>query len=208
MTETTRRLPTRVAVIGDQAYDKPYDQACGACRSPYGVYLDAALAEGHAYATVRRMFAGRKPACPTESILATHVRGGHLAEPHMRARITLEEAAAARGADISVDSARGEDAIALLLRQGTGLLATGMMEIRASDVVAAARLQAQLEKTRDGEGAAASQWQQAFMAFFEIVRRTLTHEQWKAFVTDVYASPEIQAVMADQHERALPGGTI
>jgi hypothetical protein len=50
----------------------------------------------------------------------------------------------------------------------------------------------------------ASAWQAAFMEFFEIVRKHLGHAQWKAFVTDVYASPAIRAVLAEPQE--LTGG--
>jgi hypothetical protein len=72
-------------------------------------------------------------------------------------------------------------------------------------MIAAMRLVAQLERARDGEGVEASAWQAAFMEFFEIVRRHLGYDQWKAFVTDVYASPAIRAVLSEQ--AGLPGGS-
>jgi hypothetical protein len=42
------------------------------------------------------------------------------------------------------------------------------------------------------------------MSFFEIVRRHLGYDQWKSFVDEVYASPEIRAVLADSAP-AIPG---
>lgn len=206
MTGRTDRLPQRLVMIGDVAHEKPFDATCGACRSPYGTDIDQALGEGYSYKMIRSMFAGRKPACPNNVILQLHVTRGHLAAPHLKARLAFEEAAKGRGDDPADHSAGIEDALSALIRHGTGLLATGLLEVRASDMVAAARLQAQLDRARDGEGVEASAWQAAFMEFFEIVRRHMSHEQWKRFVADAYGSPAIRAVMA-QGGRELPEGS-
>jgi hypothetical protein len=204
MTGRTDRLPQRLVMIGEQAFEKPFDATCGACRSPYGTDIDQALAEGYSYKMIRSMFAGRKPACPNAVILQMHVTRGHLAGPHLKARLSFEQAAATRGDDPAQTSAGIEDMLGALMRHGAGLLSTGMLEVRASDMVAAARLQAQLDRARDGEGVEASVWQAAFMNFFEIARRHMSHEQWKRFVADAYGSPEIRAVMA-QGEREIEG---
>jgi hypothetical protein len=205
MTARTDRLPQRLVMIGEQAFEKPFDATCGACRSPYAADVDQALAEGYSYKMVRSLFAGRRPACPNDAILRAHVAYGHLAGPHLKARLAIEESVAQRGGDSSTTSAGHEEALTAILRHGVGLLASGMLEVRASDMVAAARLQAQLERARDGEGVEASAWQAAFMTFFEIVRRHLSPGQWKAFVAEVYASPEIRAVLSDQQRPVAPG---
>jgi hypothetical protein len=205
MTARTDRLPQRLVMIGETAYEKPFDATCGACRSPYAADIDQALAEGYSYKMVRSLFAGRRPKCPNDVILRAHVAFGHLAAPHLKARLAVETSVAERGGDSSTTSAGYEEALAAIIQHGTGLLASGMLEVRASDMVAAARLQAQLERARDGEGVEASAWQAAFMEFFEIVRRHMSHEAWKRFVAEAYASPAIRAVIA-QSDRALPGG--
>jgi hypothetical protein len=89
------------------------------------------------------------------------------------------------------------DALAAIIAHGSAQLASGELEIGARDVLRALDLQLKVERDRAGEGVETSAWQAAFMSFFEIVRRHLTGPQWKAFVTDVYASPEIRAVMTD-----------
>jgi len=195
----------KLVVTDEQTYEKPYEWGCGACRSPYGEQIDQALAEGWSYKAVRKFFAGRKPACPNEVILRHHVDHGHLIEPHLKARLAFEEAASARGDDTGSSSAKGEDALAAIIRHGTAQLLGGMVDVRASDMVAAVRLQEQISARRDGEGVEASAWQGAFMAFFEIVRGYLSPAQWKQFVGDAYSSPEIRAVLT-QDDRALPGG--
>lgn len=200
------RPGVKVVVTDEQTWEKPYEWGCGACRSPYGEQIDQAIAEGWSYKAVRKFFAGRKPACPNEVILRHHVDHGHLIPPHLKARLAFEEAAAGRGDDTATDSARGEDALAAIVRQGTAQLLGGMTDIRASDVVAAVRLQEQMAARRDGEGVEASVWQQAFMSFFEIVKGYLTPQQWKQFVGDVYSSQELRQLLA-RDDRALPGGT-
>lgn len=203
MTKASRHLPTRIVVIGGREHEKPWDPSCGACRSPWMQSIDACLAEGYSIRNIHKLLAGRRPAVPNEVILRAHIE--HLAEPHRKARLAFEEAAEARGDDTTVTSARTDDALAQVIRLGNELLAHGELEVSTKDMLAAIKLQAQLARERDGEGVEASAWQGAFMSFFEIVRRYLTHDQWKAFVDDVYASPEIRAVLAETSP-AIPGG--
>lgn len=202
MTATSKPPATRRVVIGGREYDKPWDPFCGACRSPWLIDIDSALAEGYSLRQIMRLLAGRRPAVPNETILRSHIQ--HLAKPHLEARLAFEEAASARGDDTVSASARMEDALAAMIRQGNQALVHGDMDIGAKDMIAAMRLHVQLERAQAGEGVEASAWQAAYMEFFEIVRRYLTSEQWRLFVTDVYASPAIRAVLADQ-ERELPG---
>lgn len=202
---TSKGLPQRLVVIGDRQYAKPWDPACGACRSPWLRSIDSALAEGYSLRRVRQLLAGLRPAVPNEGILRAHI--AHLAEPHRKARLAFEEAASARGDDTSVASARMEDAIAAIVRTGSELLAHGEMDVAARDMVAAMRLQLQLDRAREGEGVEASAWQAAFLEFFALARRHLGPERWKAFTADAYASPAIRAVLADRAD-AIPGGAI
>lgn len=196
---------TRRVVIGGKEYDKPWDQACGACRSPWLGSIDSALAEGYSMRQVQRLLAGLRPAVPNEHILRAHVP--HLAEPHRKARLAFEDAASARGEDTRNDPARFEDALASIIRAGTSQLASGELDIGAKDMIAAMKLHAQLERAREGEGIEASAWQAAFMSFFEIVRRHLDRAAWERFTADVYASPEIRAVLVQENTPSIPGGT-
>lgn len=201
-TTTATRTVTRRVVIGGREYDKPWDPACGACRSPHLASIDSMLAEGYALRQLRKVLAGLRPAVPNETILRGHI--GHLAEPHRRARVAFEEAANARGEDTTTSSAALGDALRAIIAEGGQLLASGELEIGARDVLRAMDLQLKLERAQAGEGVEASAWQAAFMTFFEIVRKHLSPAQWKAFTADVYASPEIRAVMADSAP-AIPG---
>ena len=200
---TSKAPPSRRVVIGGREYDKPWDPACGACRSPWLMDIDSALAEGYSLRAIGRLLEGRRPAVPNEVILRAHVP--HLAGPHLKARLEFEAAAEARGDDTSTTSARAEDALREIIRRGAEQLAHGELDVAARDMIAAMRLQAQLDRAREGEGVEASQWQGAFMEFFEIVRRHLTPGQWKAFVADVHGSPAIRAVM--EPARELAGGS-
>ena len=202
-TVTSRAATTRRVVIGGREYDKPWDPQCGACRSPWLMNIDSALAEGYSIRAVQRLLAGRRPAAPNEHILRLHIQ--HLAEPHLKGRLAFEEAASARGDDTTNASARMNDALAAIIRQGTEQLAHGELDIGAKDMIAAMRLTAQLERAREGEGVEASAWQAAFISFFGIVRSYLGYEQWKSFVAEVHASPEIRAVLADETPAMLGG---
>ena len=204
MTATTKGLPTRLVVIGGRDYDKPWDPSCGACRSPWLASIDSCLAEGYSMRAIRKLLAGLKPAVPNEVILRGHI--GHLAEPHRKQRLAFEERADARGDSTDTTSAGIDDALAAIIGRGSELLAHGELEVGAREMLAAMKLRAQLAREREGEGVEASAWQAAFMSFFEIIRRHLSPVQWRAFVTDVYASPEIRAVLAES-TAALPGGT-
>jgi hypothetical protein len=209
MTAASNPARPRVKVVVTEegtSWEKPFEWSCGACRSPYGDQLDQALAEGWSYKAVQKFFAGRKPACPNMVILRYHVEHGHLIPPHLKARLAFEEAASSRGEDTGSESAKGEDVLAAILRHGNAQLLSGMVDVKASDMVAAVRLQEQMAARRDGEGVEASAWQQAFMEFFELVRGHLTPAQWRQFVGDAYSSPAIRSVLATE-DRALPGGT-
>jgi hypothetical protein len=203
MTATSKRLPTRLVILGGREYDKPWDPSCGACRSPWLGSIDSCLAEGYALRAIRKLLAGLKPAVPNEVILRAHI--AHLAEPHRKQRLAFEAAAGARGESTDTESARIEDALAAIIGRGSELLASGELDVGAREMLSAMKLQAQLTREREGEGVEASAWQAAFMAFFEIVRRHLSPAQWRAFTDDVYASPEIRAVLMDG-QAALPGG--
>lgn len=205
MTKESSRPRVKVVVTDEETFEKPYDWSCGACRSPFGDQIDQAIAEGWSYRAVRRFFQGRKPACPNEVILRYHVDHGHLIPPHLKARLAFEDAANSRGDDPGTVSSGGEDALAAIVRQGTSQLLSGMIEVRASDMVAAVRLQEQIARARDGEGVEASAWQSAFMSFFEIVRRRMSPAEWRAFVTEVYASPDIRAVLSGAERPPQPG---
>lgn len=196
------KTPTRRVVIGGQEFDKPWDPSCGACRSPWLAQIDQALAEGYAYAQVRKLLSGLRPAAPNNEILRRHI--AHLAEPHRRARLAFEQAAAERGDDTTTAGARLSDALQAVVRVGGERLATGELDIQARDMLKATQLLIQLQRSEAAEGVEASAWQAAFMEFFEIVRKHLTPEKWRAFVTDVYASPVIRTVLADQSP-SLPG---
>jgi hypothetical protein len=204
MKATSSQLPTRIVVIGGREYRKPWDPSCGACRSPWLGSIDSCLAEGYSMRSIRKLLAGLKPAVPNEVILRAHI--AHLAEPHRKQRLSFEERAEARGDSTDVTSARLDDALAAIIGRGSELLAHGELEVGAREMLAAMKLQLQLERERDGEGVEASAWQAAFMSFFEIVRRHLSPPQWKAFTADVYASPEIRAVLMEG-QAALPEGT-
>lgn len=204
---TGSRPGVKLVVTDERTWEKPFEMSCGACRSPYGEQIDQALAEGWSYRSVRRFFAYRKPACPNELILRHHVERGHLIEPHLKARLAFEEAAAGRGDDTGTDSARGEDALAAIIRHGSAQLLSGMVDVKASDMVAAVRLQEQIAARRDGEGVEASAWQQAFVSFFEIVRRRMSPAEWRGFVNEVYASPDIRAVL-DTSGKTAPGEVL
>lgn len=193
---------TRSVLIGGRTWEKPWDPSCGACRSPWLLDIDAALAEGYTLRQIARILAGRHPAVPNEIILRGHVQ--HLAPPHLKARIAFEESAKARGDDPDSSPATAEDALEAIIRQGREVLAQGELAVSAKDMIAAMRLKQQMA-AREGEGVEVSAWQGAFMEFFEIVRKHLGHAQWKAFVNDVYASPAIRAVLSDKAP-ALPGG--
>lgn len=200
---TATKQTTRRVVIGGREYDKPWDPACGACRSPWLASIESMLAEGYSLRQLRKVLAGLHPAVPNEAILRVHI--AHLAEPHRRQRIAFEEAASARGEDTTTSSAVLGDALRAIIAHGSQQLASGELEVGARDVLRAMQLQLQLDRDQAGEGVEASAWQAAFMSFFEIVRRHLDARQWRAFVTDVYASPEIRAVMSDADTPAVPG---
>lgn len=201
MTTATSQFSRRV-IIGGKEWDKPWLPDCGACRSPWLAAIDSMLAEGYSLRQIRKLLAGRKPAVPNEVILRSHIQ--HLAEPHLKQRMAFEEAAQARGDDTTSTAARLDDALQAVIRMGTEQLAHGELEVGAKDMLAAMKLQLQLDKDRAGEGVEASAWQGAFMTFFELVKKRLDRKAWEAFVSDVYASPEIRAVLAEA-QPALPG---
>jgi hypothetical protein len=194
---------TRRVVIGGQSYDKPWDPSCGACRSPWLQQIDVMLAEGYALLQIRKHLSGLKPACPNAEILRAHIP--HLAGPHRKARMAFEAEAEARGDNTDSAGAQLTDALQAIVRAGSERLALGDLDIQAKDSLKAIQLLLQLQRSQAAEGVEASAWQAAFMEFFEIVRKHLTPSQWRAFVTDVYDSPAIRAVLTGQSP-AIPGG--
>jgi DNA-binding transcriptional MerR regulator len=197
--------PTRRVIIGGQAYDKPWDQRCAACRSPWLGQIDAMLAEGYSLEAIRKHLKGLRPAPPEAGVLRAHIQ--HLAAPHRKARMDFEEAAESRGEDTATSSARLSDALARLISAGSGRLAAGDLDVSAREMIAAMKLQMQLDRAQAGEGVEASAWQAAYLEFFDLVRKHMRPAQWQAFVADVYDSPAIRQVLASQDPAAIPGGT-
>ena len=203
MTQGSKQATRRV-VIGGAEYDKPYEYGCGACRSPWLQQIDVMLAEGYALAQIVKHLGGLKPRPPNVEILRAHIP--HLAEPHLKARRSFEAEAEARGDDTTTQGARLSDALQRVVRAGSERLALGEVVIEPRDMLKATDLLLKIQRSEAAEGVEASAWQQAFMEFFEIVRRRLTPDQWRSFVAEVYDSPVIRTVLAGENAPAIPGG--
>ena len=200
MTRTS--LAIRTVFIGDREYEKPYDPACPCCRSPWHLQIDVMLSEGYTPHAIKRLLQGRKPAPPRIEHISAHI--DHLAEPHRKLRLQLEEDARERGDGAGLSLVSLADANKALIQKGYAALAAGDLEVTSRDLLRAMALQAQLEKAAAGGQVSADAWQAVFVEMLGIVRTHLSPAQWQAFTNDVYASPTIRQVLAEQ--QALTAG--
>jgi hypothetical protein len=163
--------------------EAPFDITCGACRSPWLQEIDRYLAEGLVFQTIRRLLEGRSPKCPNDEILRRHIR--HLPSHQRDMRMQLEDPNRTL-----VDASSAVDEVVQL---GYRQLASGEMQLSSTDWMRALALQAKIAK----DSAAISsneQWQSAFMAFFETVRRYIPQEKWPEFQRACMLNPDIRAV--------------
>ena len=189
----------RTVLIGGREYPKPFDHTCPVCRSPWLISIDEMLAEGYSYSAIRKMLAGRRPASPREHHIAAHLP--HLAEPHRKMRADVEASAAG---EEPLSLAGLPEVTRAVISRGFQELAAGRLEVTSRDLVAALRLQAQLDRS-DAGGLDANAWQSAFLEFFALVRKHMNAAQWQAFTAEVYDSPAIRSVLAGSSP-ALPQG--
>lgn len=194
----------RKVIIGTEEFEKPYDPSCPVCRSPWHLTIDELISEGYAYGAIRRMLSGRKPRCPNAEHMAGHLP--HLAEPHRKLRLQLEEAAAERGdTNQGLSLVNVSDATKALIQKGYAALAAGEMEVTSRDLLRAMTLQAQLDRTAASSSVSTEAWQGVFVEMLGLVRHHLSPAAWQAFVADVYASPAIRSVLAET-QPAIPAG--
>jgi hypothetical protein len=198
----TKAVEYRTVVIGDAEFEKIYDPSCPCCRSPWHIQIDEMLSEGWKYAAITKFLGPRRPRPPRPEHIAAHV--DHLAEPHRKLRIQLEEAAEERG-----DGQEGTSLLKLadvanaVVQRGFAAIAAGEMEINSRDMLRAMAIAAQLEKTAQGAGTSAEAWQQVFVEMLALVRQHMSPAQWQAFTVDVYASPAIRSALAES-QPAIP----
>jgi len=199
---TTKPLEFRTVVIGDAEFEKPYDPACPCCRSLWHLQIDELLSEGWKYPAIVRFLSGRKPRPPRAEHIAVHV--DHLAEPHRKLRMRLEEAAGERGETQEGTSLlKLSDVAGAVVQRGFAAMAAGEMEINSRDLLRALTIAAQLEKTAQGSGTSAEAWQQVFVEMLGLVRQHMSPAQWQAFTVDVYASPAIRSALTES-QPAIP----
>ena len=184
MTVTANSPRTRQVSLPDGGtVEAPFDPSCGACRSGWVTEIDRYLAEGLTFQTIRRLLEGRSPRCPNDDILRRHI--SHLPERQRTMRMQLEDP----GRSLVDTAAAVEEIVQLGYRR----LAAGDMELTSSDWMKALQLQSKIQKD-NAAIASNAEWQAAFMAFFEIVSKHLTPEQWQVFQRQCMMSPEIRAV--------------
>jgi hypothetical protein len=204
VTTTTSKPPLelRTVIIGGEEFEKPYDPACPCCRSPWHLQIDELLSEGWKYPAIWRFLAGRKPRPPQAGHIAVHV--DHLAEPHRKMRMQLEEAAVARDEPPEGTSMlRLSDVASAVVQRGFAAMAAGEMDINSGALLKALALAAQLEKNAQGSGTSTEAWQQVFVEMLGLVRQHMSPAQWQAFTVDVYASPAIRSALAES-QPAIP----
>jgi hypothetical protein len=199
---TTKQLELRTVVIGDAEFEKPFDPACPCCRSPWHIQIDELLSEGWKYPAITRFLAGRKPRPPRPEHIAAHV--DHLAEPHRKLRVQLEEAAGERGeTQDGTSMLKLADVAGAVVQRGFAAMAAGEMEINSRDLLRALTIAAQLEKTAQGSGTSADAWQLVFVEMLGLVRQHMSPAQWQAFTVDIYASPAIRSALTES-QPAIP----
>lgn len=202
---TTKPLESRTVIIGDEEYEKRYDPACPCCRSPWHLQIDELLSQGWKYPAITGFLGGRRPRPPRPEHIAAHV--SHLAEPHRKLRMQLEEAAGARGdTQDGISLVRLTDVASAVVRRGFEAMAAGNMEINSRDLLRALTIAAQLEKTAQGSGTSTEAWQQVFVEMLGLVRQHMTPPQWQSFTVDVYASPAIRSALTESQPAIPPAG--
>lgn len=199
---TTKPLELRTVIIGDAEYEKPYDPACPCCRSPWHLQIDEMLSQGYKYPAIGKLLSGRRPRCPRPEHIAAHV--DHLAEPHRKLRMQLEESAGERGdTQEGISLVTLTDVASAVVQRGFAAMAAGEMEINSRDLLRALTIAAQLEKNAAGAGTSTDAWQQVFVEMLGLVRSHMSTAQWQAFTVDVYASPAIRSALTES-QPAIP----
>jgi hypothetical protein len=196
-----RMIPVR---IGGQDHLKPWDPACPACQSPWLLEIDELLAAGHSCEAITRLLAGRRPPPPEPGGLAPHVI--HLAVPHRDSRLHLEDAAAARGEEHGLSLVRDPDVLDAIIRRGYERMTAGTENPAVMrETLQAMRLRLDMQRAALEETADASEWEEAFLAFFELARRYIPQASYDDFARELSALPVITELRQRRQEPpALP----
>ena len=195
--------------IGGVDYPLRSDPNCKTCQSPHRIRIEADLIRGHSYRAIARSLEGLPEGVkghPTRESISNHVQKGHLPIGQAVQRRIIERRAREIGQAVEDSEEPLVDHITInrmIVQKGFEAMASGSLDIKASDVVQASRFLHQVEKEAGGD-IDAQAWIQAVMEYMEIAQRFIPSDQWAAYGAALQRSPVLRS-LAQRQSQTIEG---
>ncbi len=187
--------------IGGQDYPVRSEPNCKTCQSPHRQFIEKELLLARSYTVIADSLVGLPEGYkghPSKEGIAKHVKAGHLPLGPATQRRLVERRAQEIGRDINNDEHTLADHITvsqMIVQKGVEMVASGSLDIKGSDVLAAARFLHQVEQAAGGE-TDAEVWISAVMEHMTIVQKHMSSQQQQAYARDLATSPVLKALKA------------
>lgn len=189
--------------IGGVDYPVRSEPNCKTCQSPHRFRIEADLIKGLSYTVIARSLQGLPEGPkghPTAEGIANHVKAVHLPVGAATQRRIIERRAQEIGRNIEHDTEVLADHVTvsqMIVQRGVEMVAEGNLEIKGSDVLAAARFLHQVEQAAGGE-TDTQVWIDVVMEHMALVQKWLPPEAWAGYTHDLNNSPVLKQLAAKQ----------
>lgn len=212
MSETTAegsRTETSFVQVGDRLYPVKSVKNCKTCRSRYRSQIEQGILAGMPYGRVVEQSVDPHDdhsalGPPTYQGIMTHVRRGHMPLPYSTQRSILESRADELGRSIEEGQQLVMDSVGTLraiVQRGFERMNNGEIQPTMGDFIAALRLEGALTGTQSGDQTDDDMWRQAFVAYMEIVKMSVSADAFQRIGDQMRESAVIKQIM--ERQRAI-----
>lgn len=202
MTQPTSLVQVR---IGGQDYAMRSEPNCKTCQSPNRLYIESELVRGRSYRSISRSLVGMpegEKGHPSHESISNHVTAGHVPLGAATQRRIIERRAKEIGRSVEDSEDPLVDYVTvnqMIVHKGFEMLASGSLDIKAADVIGAAKFLKQVEDAAGGD-IDTQAWIEATMEYMEIAQRFIPPQAWAEYSAALQASPVLRALAARQQQ--------
>ena len=188
-----------MARVGGENYPMRSEANCKTCQSPNRLHIESELVRGRSYRTIARSLVGMPEGVkghPSHESIANHVKGGHVPLGQAAQRRIIERRAVEIGRAVEDSEDPLTDYVTLnqmIVNKGVEMMASGDLDIKATDVIAASKFLYGVEQGAGGE-VDVQAWIEAVTEFMEIAQKHIPPSAWQAYAAELHASPVLKAL--------------
>jgi hypothetical protein len=185
--------------IGKHTYPVKSVPTCMVCQSPHRYTIERELAYGNTYKAVHSSLEMLDPPVPTAEAMARHVTNGHMPLQQTSQRLMIERRAVEMGKSIEEGAESLLDTVSVnsaIIEKGFRRLQDGDLQPNMNDLLAALKLQAQIDAATPSGSVDNEVWMEAMMEYLSIAKKLMPPEMWARFGMELAASPVMKAIQA------------